>query len=446
MLQEEKNYKDVESHVKIEKGVLRELFSKEAALREEAFQKLHSRLGPLHETFEWFLQAEKSIQPPDTEQLKKLFDSCSDPDRSPEELLETLYALEPGNSIGFQQINMLVDHLRGRVWNYAREKYSLQVEEIEPHDHVFGSGGDFCKTLHASTAAAIVASTFIPICKTGTSNVTSWHGSTEAMTTLGYTQLPVHTADINRELAQSRFAFIPLSALGFPYSPNLRQARKRLWEQASKILKDRQEAKKLSWQKTIRTTPIPMDIFKIVSPNAQVLKPRHHSTGVCSPYMLPYVLSLYLHLNSQGIIVFSYDGIDEFSTASSEPGANNLVIQVREHDVLILECGPEALGLKRSRIEDISEKDLETTRDVLQNIFAGKEEGAKQDFIVANAALLLVANGYKQRTEEHEEAQEEKSLQEQLWNAVTRVREAIQHGEVKEHFENVLHAHFQPVL
>lgn len=423
--------------VRLQKDDFRRLFtSLEDAEHEEA---ILCQLGPLRETFANFLAHERQLDPPDNATLVRYFDACSNPAQSPQDLLEILRLLAPGNGhIGRKQVNFLADHLRGRVERFLQsEQQDLSL--LHTHDHVFGSGGDFCKTIHASTTAAIVAAPLVKICKTGTTNVTSYHGSAQAMETFGYRHPHLSIPTLNQELDSYGFTFIPLSALNFPYSPALKQAREILWHEAMGQLTQRCDVGAPNWQETLRTTPLTLDIFKIVSPNAQVLRPAHHSTGICSLAMLPYVLSLYLHLNSEGIIVHCYDGIDELSNASSLSDTqqpNNLLIQVTRDEIIFEECSPEDLGLKRARLEEIREEvDLAATQSDTWHILAGEEKGPGRDFIVANAALLLVAN---QGIVQHQE-----SLHAQLREAIVRINTLIDSHKVIDNFTQLLDSHQQ---
>jgi anthranilate phosphoribosyltransferase len=394
-------------------------------------------LGPLEHVFTLFLEHEQRLDPLPTNELLALFDRCSDPEKSAYELRDVLHRLAPGNGqIGHRQVALLTDHLRQRVTTFLQHnRYPLQ--HLLPHDHVFGSGGDFCKTIHASTAAAILAAPFIKICKTGTTNVTSYHGSAQAMLEFGYATHTLSITQLNNELEQFGFAFLPLSTLGFPYSQALKEARGMFWEEAREQLVSRCGIGAADWQATMQNTAIPMDIFKIVSPNAQVLHPQHHSTGVCHAHMLPYVLALYLHLNTQGMIVYSYDGIDEFATASSNPdprNRNNLLIWVRANDIVIAECSPEDLGFPRAPLSAIAEEeDLSATNDELRQIITGKMRGAKRDFLVANAALLLVAAEYAPVA--HDNPIEQVRLAARLIEA------KIDSGQAGENFYRLLEAH-----
>jgi anthranilate phosphoribosyltransferase len=246
-------------------------------------------------------------------------------------------------------------------------------------------------------------------------------------------------ARLNNELERFGFAFVPLSTLGFPYSQALKEARGHLWYEAREQLTKICAIGAPGWQTAMQETAIPLDIFKIVSPNAQVLHPQHHSTGVCHLNMIPYVLSLYLHLNSQGIIVYSRDGIDELATASSNldpQNKNNLLIWVRANDVIITECTPENLGFARATLNDIAEEEnLSATNDDFWQIITGQARGPKRDFLVANAALLLVAAEYKELPTSNDD------LIEQLRQAIQLVEAQIASGQAGENFRRVLEAH-----
>ncbi|AUX23785.1 uncharacterized protein SOCEGT47_043150 [Sorangium cellulosum] len=350
-----------------------------------------AELGPLTAVFSRFLQAERAVEPLDGRALAALFDACGDPGRSPEELLGILRMLAPaGGRVGQRQVNWLVDRLRARV--AAHLEREIGSFELLPHDHAFGSGGDFCKTAHATTAASIVAAPLRPICKTGTNNVTSEHGSAQAATQMGYRSSRFDPRRINEELGAGGFAFVPLASLGFPYSDALRQARRLLWEEAHAALRRAHRAGTAGWASVVRRTRIPLDILKIVSPNAQVLGPRRHATGVCHLDMLPFVLGIFLHLGASGIIAHAYDGIDEISNASSDrSGApNNLVVELGPERVEVAELGPEHLGLARVGLAAIrEERRLADEVATLRRIVAGDERGPKRDFVVANAGALL---------------------------------------------------------
>jgi anthranilate phosphoribosyltransferase len=418
------------------------LFSDEPfETKQKILQSLAPTLGPgLVSIFAQFLENERQLDPLPMDELFSLFDACSDAERDPDDLLAILYALAPGNGrIGYRHVNLLADHLRERIARFMQE-HRHPIDQLVAHDHVFGSGGDFCKTIHASTIAAIVVAPLVRVCKTGTTNVTSFHGSAQAMTQIGYESHALSIERINNELLEYGFAFVPLSSMGFPYSASLKTAREWLWRRA-KALFDEQGYKvgAHDWQEAVRTVKIPLDIFKIVSPNAQVLHPINHTTGVCAPGMIPYVMSLYFHLGSRGIIVHNYDTVDEVVNASSNLDAdapNNLLIQVEEDEVVIAECGPEDLDFKRADLSEIGEEeDLGTTNDDFWRIISGQERGPKRDFIVANAAVLLVAAGLVPASIG--------DFIDQLRQGCREIERLIDSGKTEENFRKLLNIHQQ---
>ena len=361
-------------------------------------QRVADDLGPLRQTFTRFVEAEERLDPLPPGELSSMFDACIDPARSSDELLGILRALAPGNGrVGYRQVNALVDRMRDRVDGFRAK--GGNALDLVPHDHAFGSGGDFCKTTHATTGACIIAAPILPICKTGTTNVTSAHGSLQITRQLGCVEATPSAAQLNMLLSSFGFAFVGLQSLGVPYVQPLRVARRRLWNEGvarlTAVAGSRASRRDRSY--AVRTTSVPLDIFKIVSPNAQVLRPTHHSTGVCHASMLPYVLGVYLHLGSQGMIVHGYDGIDELSTASwdrTDLRPNNVVLDVGQAGATVAEVGPEDLGLPRSDLAGLAEE--HTVRDgsqSLRDIVAGRVRGPKRDFLVANAAVLLAAGG-----------------------------------------------------
>jgi Anthranilate phosphoribosyltransferase len=362
-----------------------------------AKRELLKQLGPLESVFDSFVRHEQNLQPLDKTELASLFDLCSDNQKSAGELLELLWLLAPGNGrIGFRQVNYLVDHLRTRIDRFLLEN-DCHLDLVR-HDHAFGSGGDFWKTGHATTNASIVTAPILPICKTGTSNVTAEHGSYQATREIGYDNFDLDSKRLNRQLTEHGFAFIPLSSLGFPYSDALKTARNYLWQEALNTLCEEFRLGKGSWPEVVRNTDVPLDIFKIVSPNAQVLNPANHSTGVCHLKMLPYVLAIYLHLGSTGLIAHCYEGIDEVSNASSsltENNFNNLVINVQPDEITFIEFSPEDVGFKRVALSEIEEdRSLTSDASTFWKILAGVDKSPKRDFVLINSALLLVA-GHK---------------------------------------------------
>jgi anthranilate phosphoribosyltransferase len=417
----------------ISKSELRLIYS-DASEAEKA--RVLDKLGTLKPVFAQFLENENRLSPLDTVELINIFDACSDPTKNEQEILEFLLRLEPGNGkIGFRQVNILVDHLRRKVTNFLKED-EHQLNLI-PHDHAFGSGGDLIKTMHATTAACIIAAPLVKICKTGTKNVTSLHGSNQAIKEFGYDQFQINADFLNNLLRKYGFAYIPLDYLGFPYSDSLRNARRKLWNKSVEQINYSYQQGTRAWQEVVKNLDLKtsIDIFKIVSPNAQVLNPVHHSTGVCHLKMLPYVLGIYLHLNSKGVIAHCYDGIDEISNTYVDTSINlpnNLVIKIDSETTQFAEFSPEDIGLERADYTTIQEQELKKERDTFIRVLRGKKENLQgaRDFLVANTSLLLVANDGV--------VESEMNLINQLRKGVEKAEYLIDSGETYENFRRLI--------
>lgn len=389
------------------------------------------KLGPLERAFSSFLNAEAKLKTVKPSELVHLFDECSDTRISVDGLYSVLWQLCPGGDIvGHHEVNMLVDHLRLRTSSFLER--SGKLHRIAEHDHAFGSGGDFVKTIHATTSACIILAPLVKFCKTGTVNVTSHYGSSQAIAGMGYSEGEFIPAKVNHLLEKYGFAFVSLASLGYPYSQKLREARKRLWDIASSSLHQNYNAGIGKWRTILQNTEVPIDIFKIISPNAQLLNPLHHSTGVCHISMIPYVLSVYLHLGCQGVIVHGYDGIDEVSNASvDEIFPNNVFIHIGREYVKIVEFSPDDIGIVRCSIEEIQEdEDIAVEAKEFWNIISGVEKGPKREFLVANAAALLVASGKVKFDGEN--------LIEMMSRCVTMVNDLIDSGRSYENFKRLV--------
>ncbi|RLA70262.1 MAG: anthranilate phosphoribosyltransferase, partial [Epsilonproteobacteria bacterium] len=87
-------------------------------------------------------------------------------------------------------------------------------------------------------------------------------------------------------------------------------------------------------------------------------------------------------------VVSSHDGMDEIGLAGKSAFAfveNGLVTEG--------EIDPEAYGFTLGPKEAIQGGDAAFNAQISRDIFSGKEQGAKRDIVVLNAAFALFANG-----------------------------------------------------
>ncbi len=278
--------------ITIRKEDFRLLYSQQSNLKKN---EVISQLGSIQDVFSRFLENEREINPISNDRMINYFEKCIDPNEEVESIKNVLFEIAPGNGkVGFRQVNFLTDYIRKKTLKHI-QKNNKNIQLI-PHDHAFGSGGDLIKIINATTMASIIVSPLIKICKTGTGNITSLHGSYQAIRAFGSNQKAIDIKAINESLEKYNFAYITLKELGFPYSNNLKQARIKLWEQNLKTLEYNYKYKQYNWHSTVRNLdlPIVIDIFKVIAPNAQLLNPINHTTGISHIGMLPYVIGIYI--------------------------------------------------------------------------------------------------------------------------------------------------------
>jgi len=150
------------------------------------------------------------------------------------------------------------------------------------------------------------------------------------------------------------------------------------------------------------------------------MNPKTQITGSYDKKLVSLIIEIFKHLKKDGIIVHSYDGIDEFSNTSK-----NFIVEIKNGEIKECEIEPEDLGIKKVKPEDIAEfKDLKNQIESSWNILSGKETGPKKDFIVLNTALLLYLT------------KRVKTLK----DGVDRANKLIESGKAYQNFKNLLNS------
>lgn len=110
------------------------------------------------------------------------------------------------------------------------------------------------------------------------------------------------------------------------------------------------------------------------------------------------------------------------------------MIKIDSESIKILEFCPECISLKRVAIEQIKEqKEIETERELFYRILTNEniqEIQGKRDFIVANAASILVANNVF--------SPKGKDLIEQIKECIDKVNYLINSGESYSNFRRMI--------
>jgi anthranilate phosphoribosyltransferase len=224
---------------------------------------------------------------------------------------------------------------------------------------VVGTGGDGARTFNISTAAAIVAA--------GAGGAVAKHGNRAASSACGSADV-LEELGLSLELPPERIAAsIDAHGFGFMFArahhPAMRHAASARQELGTRT------------------------VFNILGPLANPAGARDGVFGVYSPALARTYAESLATLGARRAFVVHGDGIDELS-----PTGPNLVVEVRDGDIVEWELDPRSLGIEpRDRAELRGGGPAENAA-AIRAVLAG-ESGARRDAVLLNAAGALVASG-----------------------------------------------------
>jgi anthranilate phosphoribosyltransferase len=223
-----------------------------------------------------------------------------------------------------------------------------------------GTGGDGRGTFNISTAAALVAAAAgAPVAKHGNRSVSSRSGSADVLAALGV-RLDEDPATAGRALEQVGICF-----LFAPYfHPGMRE-----------VMPVRREL-------ALRT------VFNLLGPLTNPAGARRQLMGVYAASLVEPIGRVLAELGSDhALVVHGEDGLDEITTTGS-----TLVCEVRGGEVRTYTLEPEALGLRRARLDELAGGGPEENAALMRRTLAGGG-GALADVTVLNAGAALYVAG-----------------------------------------------------
>jgi len=224
-----------------------------------------------------------------------------------------------------------------------------------------GTGGDRAGTFNISTTAAfIVAAAGQPVAKHGNRSVSSKSGSADVLEALG----------VNLELTPEQVAAcIDEVGIGFLFAPKLHPAMKH-------AIGPRQEL-------GVRT------IFNVLGPLTNPAGAQAQVIGVYDPDLTEPLAHVLAALGSRSAFVVHGSGhIDELTTIGL-----NQVSELKSGQVCSYTLDPAELGFNQAFSKDLNGGNVQENALITKDLLNGKENGAKRDAIVLNAAAALVAGG-----------------------------------------------------
>jgi anthranilate phosphoribosyltransferase len=244
---------------------------------------------------------------------------------------------------------------------FARVMRSMAVRinpNVEKSVDVCGTGGDAMKTFNISTTAAFITACIVPVAKHGNRSVTSKCGSADVIEELG----------VNLALPPQRIEeCIEKIGIGFMFAPLHHQAMKNVMDVRQKL--------------GMRT------VFNILGPLTNPANATHQLIGVYDAALTELIAKVLRILGlKKALVVHGEPGVDEVSVCGKTK-----VSQLSDGEIRTYFINPEDFGVERASPEKISGGDRKESAKILRDVLSCKEEGAKRDVVLLNAAAAIFA-------------------------------------------------------
>lgn len=224
-----------------------------------------------------------------------------------------------------------------------------------------GTGGDKVKTFNISTIAAfVVAGAGVPIAKHGNRSVTSKAGSADLLEALG----------VNLNLSPKQVeSIIENIGIGFMFAPTFHGAMKYAIGPRKEI--------------GIRT------VFNVLGPLTNPANAQAQVLGVFDSALVEPLAQVLGRLGVEhALVVHGLEGLDEISICGE-----TLVAELKNGSVETYTLSPEDFGIRRARAEELAGRDAQGNAEIAKALLKDREEGARRDIVVLNAAAGIYVGG-----------------------------------------------------
>ncbi len=224
-----------------------------------------------------------------------------------------------------------------------------------------GTGGGLTTFNVSSANSILTAAAGVPVAKHGSRSISSSSGSADALEALGI-RVELTPDQGTRLIEQVGWSFL--------YAPAFHPIMLKVFfpEQALGI-------------KTI--------FFTIIGPLINPAGAPRHLLGVYQPQLVPMVAEVVAQLGMKHVIVVhGMDGLDEISILG-----RTSVAEVKGDTIERYEIAPEDFGFARATLEDVQGGSPEFNGQVIRDLFDGKDEGPRRDFLLLNNGFALYAAG-----------------------------------------------------
>ena len=257
--------------------------------------------------------------------------------------------------VGLRAKGETVDEITGFA-EAMREHLVPVAPTRAPIVDVVGTGGDGARTFNISTAAAIVAaSAGAAVAKHGNRAASSACGSADVLEELGLS-LELPPERIAASIDEHGFGFMFARA----HHPAMRHAAPVRQELGTRT------------------------VFNVLGPLANPAGARDGVFGVYAPSLARTYAECLAGLGARRALVVHGDGLDELS-----PTGPNLVVEVRNGDILEWDLDPRSLGIELRNPDHLRGAGPAENAAAVRAVLAG-EPGARRDAVLLNAAGALV--------------------------------------------------------
>ena len=257
-----------------------------------------------------------------------------------------------------EEIAFFVKALLEHAVDPELEKLALTTPTID----VCGTGGDKLDLFNVSTTSMfVIAASGATVVKHGNRGITSKSGGADVLEALGI-KLDASTETFRHciETANVGFLFAP------QYHPSFKTIapiRKKLAEQA-----------------------IPT-IFNLIGPLLNPAKPDYQLVGICQNKLRNDYAKILTQLGRKAAWVVHGHTLDNRSVDEvSIMGPTDISIAGAETSHSEFNISPEQFGFETAKVSEIQGGDAVINAQILTDILSGKEQGAKRNIVILNAA------------------------------------------------------------
>lgn len=246
----------------------------------------------------------------------------------------------------------------GEMVACARAMRAAAVRLAHPYEviDVCGTGGDGLHTLNISTATGfVVAGAGVKVAKHGNRAITSKSGTADVLSALGV-NLDAGLEKQRRALDEANICFL------------FAQAHHGAMKHVSPIRQ----------QLGFRT------LFNLLGPMTNPANAQRQVMGVPSPRYIEPIAQALGQLGAKRAWVVHGSGLDELTTTGETE-----VAEWKDGGVRLFKVTPEAVGLSRVGLSDITGGTPEENAQALRELLEGKA-GAYREIVLMNAAAALV--------------------------------------------------------